>query len=205
MRSLRAVHAERRARTRLCAQAHSDRRTAAPHGRGRVRCDVSDDREGAVALTSHLVALGHRRIAMIAGPEALSTTRYRIAGYREVMRRAGLAARIERGPYTPDHGYAATRELLSGETKPTAIFSSASPLTSACYARSKISVPACRRRVARGVRRSGVVRRAEPAVDVLRSPAAARWRCSRWNSSRSVSPNRQKRNAHRPRCVLADG
>ena len=83
---------------------------------------VSDDREGAVAL-------GHRRIAMIAGPEALSTTRYRIAGYREVMRRAGLAARIERGPYTPDHGYAATRELLSGETKPTAIFSSASPLT----------------------------------------------------------------------------
>jgi DNA-binding LacI/PurR family transcriptional regulator len=90
---------------------------------------VSDDREGAVALTSHLVALGHRRIAMIAGPEALSTTRYRIAGYREVMRRAGLAARIERGPYTPDHGYAATRELLSGETKPTAIFSSASPLT----------------------------------------------------------------------------
>jgi DNA-binding LacI/PurR family transcriptional regulator len=90
---------------------------------------VSDDREGAVALTSHLVALGHRRIAMIAGPEALSTTRYRIAGYREVMRGAGLAARIERGPYTPEHGYTATRELLSGETKPTAIFSSASPLT----------------------------------------------------------------------------
>jgi DNA-binding LacI/PurR family transcriptional regulator len=90
---------------------------------------VSDDREGAVALTQHVVELGHRRIAMIAGPESLSTTRYRIAGYREVMRGAGLAARIERGPYTPDHGYKATHDLLAGDAKPTAIFSSAGPLT----------------------------------------------------------------------------
>lgn len=90
---------------------------------------VSDDREGAIALTSHLVALKHRRIAMIAGPESLSTTRYRIAGYREVMRNAGLAARVERGPYTPEHGYTATRDLLAHEAKPTAIFSSAGPLT----------------------------------------------------------------------------
>ena len=66
---------------------------------------------------------------MIAGPESLSTTRYRIAGYREVMRGAGLAARIERGPYTPDQGYSATRDLLAHESQPTAIFSSASPLT----------------------------------------------------------------------------
>jgi len=90
---------------------------------------VSDDREGAIALTAHLVAAGHRRIAMIAGPESLSTTRYRVAGYREVMRGAGLAARIERGSYAPDHGYTATRDLLAHEAKPTAIFSSAGPLT----------------------------------------------------------------------------
>lgn len=90
---------------------------------------ISDDREGAAALTSHLTSLSHRRIAMIAGPDGLSTTRYRIAGYREVMRAAGLAARIERGPYTPEHGYAATRRLLAGPEMPTAIFSSAGPLT----------------------------------------------------------------------------
>jgi len=69
MRSSTCRPRRTRARTRLCAQAHSDRRTAAPHGRGRVRCDRFDDREGAVALTSHLVALGHRRIAMIADPK----------------------------------------------------------------------------------------------------------------------------------------
>ena len=90
---------------------------------------ISDDREGASALTSHLVREGHRRIAMIAGPEALSTTRYRVAGYRDVMRAAGLSARVERGPYTRDHGYRATRDLLAGDAPPTAIFSSAGPLT----------------------------------------------------------------------------
>jgi DNA-binding LacI/PurR family transcriptional regulator len=90
---------------------------------------VSDDREGSIALTSHLIGLGHRRIAMIAGPEPLSTTRYRIAGYREALRAAGLSARINRGAYTPEHGYEATRELLSRDPAPTAIFSSAGPLT----------------------------------------------------------------------------
>jgi LacI family transcriptional regulator len=96
---------------------------------GRFDAIVSDDREGAIALTAHLLALQHRRIAMIAGPEPLSTTRYRVAGYREAMRGAGLAARVERGPYTPEHGYRATRDLLAHEAPPTAIFSSAAPLT----------------------------------------------------------------------------
>jgi DNA-binding LacI/PurR family transcriptional regulator len=90
---------------------------------------VSDDREGAATLTSHLIALKHRRIAMIAGPESLSTTRYRTAGYREAMRGAGLSARVERGPHTPEHGYRAACDLLAHENKPTAIFSSAGPLT----------------------------------------------------------------------------
>jgi LacI family transcriptional regulator len=90
---------------------------------------VSDDREGSVALTAHLVAAGHRRIAMIAGPELFSTTRHRIAGYREVMREAGLSEHIMRGVYTPASGYDATRALLEAGPQPTAIFSSGSPLT----------------------------------------------------------------------------
>jgi LacI family transcriptional regulator len=90
---------------------------------------VSDDREGSIALTQHLIAAGHRRIAMIAGPETFSTTRYRIAGYREVMRSAGLSAQVMRGAYDPEYGYTTTRDLLTRDPKPTAIFSSASPLT----------------------------------------------------------------------------
>lgn len=90
---------------------------------------VSDDRDGSLALTRHLIALGHRRIAFVAGPEAFSTTRYRIAGYREALREADLAAQIVRGAYAPEHGYAATRGLLERSPRPTAIFSSGSPLT----------------------------------------------------------------------------
>jgi LacI family transcriptional regulator len=90
---------------------------------------VSDDREGSLALTAHLTAAGHRRIAMIAGEAALSTTRYRIEGYREALRQAGLSAQIVRGTYTPEAGYRATRELFAREPRPTAIYSSGSPLT----------------------------------------------------------------------------
>jgi DNA-binding LacI/PurR family transcriptional regulator len=90
---------------------------------------VSDDRDGSLALARHLIERGHRRIAFIAGPEALSTTRYRIGGYREALREAGLAAHVIRGAYTPEHGYAAARALLERDPRPTAIFASGSPLT----------------------------------------------------------------------------
>ena len=90
---------------------------------------VSDDREGSTALTEHLVGLGHRRIALVAGPEAFSTSRYRIAGYREAMRCAGLAAHVARGEYTPDFGYAATRQLLALQPAPSAIVVGGSPQT----------------------------------------------------------------------------
>jgi DNA-binding LacI/PurR family transcriptional regulator len=91
---------------------------------------VADDREGAVVLTQHLVGYGHRRIAMIAGPERFSTTRYRIDGYRAVMKQAGLAVQITRGSYTPEDGYAAVRALFGRDhPKPTAVLVSGSPLT----------------------------------------------------------------------------
>ena len=90
---------------------------------------VSDDREGSFALTSHLIAGGHRRIAMIAGQGSLSTTRYRIEGYRDALRSAGLAAQIVRGTYDPDSGYRATRELFARAPRPTAIYASGSPVT----------------------------------------------------------------------------
>ncbi|MBV8599948.1 MAG: LacI family DNA-binding transcriptional regulator [Candidatus Eremiobacteraeota bacterium] len=93
---------------------------------------VSDDREGARALTRHLLELGHRRIAMLTGPAAYSTTRYRVDGYRDALREAGLDAEsevVEYGSYAPASGYAMTCEVLAREPRPTAIFASGSPLT----------------------------------------------------------------------------
>ena len=94
---------------------------------------VSDDREGAAALTRHLLGLGHRRIAMLTGPDAFSTTRYRVEGYRGALREAGVDPADEivlYGTYSPASGRVQTRQVLAMRPPPTAIFSSGSPLTS---------------------------------------------------------------------------
>lgn len=94
---------------------------------------VDDDLMGAGFVVDHLADLGHRRIAHIghrhasrAWPTTMPQT-VRAAGYREAMRRRGLAAEIDvvSTSYSVAGGYAATRELLSRPARPTAIFAGA--------------------------------------------------------------------------------
>jgi LacI family transcriptional regulator len=49
-----------------------------------------DDQLGAELAVNHLILLGHRRIAHIAGPQDLSTGVGRLRGFERGMRRAGL-------------------------------------------------------------------------------------------------------------------
>ena len=46
---------------------------------------------GGLAATRHLLALGHRRIGVIAGPEEILCSRARLDGYRAAMDAAGVA------------------------------------------------------------------------------------------------------------------
>jgi LacI family transcriptional regulator len=72
----------------------------------------------------HLVELGHRRIAHIAGIEASDTAGRRRAGYLSAMDAAGLdvpARYIEAGDYTYEGGQSAMRRLLRARPRPTAI------------------------------------------------------------------------------------
>ena len=81
---------------------------------------------GGRAATRHLAQLGHRRIAIIAGPEHLYC-RARLDGYRSAMEAAGLPVDpdlIVRAALTQDDGLVAARELLSRPDRPTAIFAS---------------------------------------------------------------------------------
>ncbi|HXP92975.1 MAG TPA: LacI family DNA-binding transcriptional regulator [Candidatus Binatia bacterium] len=101
---------------------------------GQGRCDavMTDDHEGAAALTRHLIALGHPKIAMITGSLSFSTTRDRVAGYRDALGQAGFPpseARIVYGEYSRAFGYDAALQLMQAADPPTAIFSSGSPLT----------------------------------------------------------------------------
>ncbi len=93
------------------------------------RLDVvaNDDLLGGALATEHLVGLGHRRIAHIAGrvpgsPGTVSALRRR--GYEDTMRRHGLGdhVQVEVGDHTDNGGYRAAVRLLRSPTPPTAIF-----------------------------------------------------------------------------------
>ena len=84
----------------------------------------SDNRLATAILTEHLLRLGHRRIAFIAGPEALYSARGRSTGFRETMTGADVdvdASFVVDGNYTIGGAYAQTMRLLTRPDRPTAI------------------------------------------------------------------------------------
>lgn len=87
----------------------------------------SDNTTGAREAVEHLLELGHRRIAHLAGRADLESARLRELGYRQALEAAGIAvdpALVRVGGYRPDLADAPARELLdpaSGE-RPTAVF-----------------------------------------------------------------------------------
>ncbi|MFI1106531.1 MULTISPECIES: LacI family DNA-binding transcriptional regulator [Streptomyces] len=83
-----------------------------------------DNRAGARLLAEHLLALGHRRIGYLAGPEGRTTTRHRLEGHREALAAYGLPdpePLSVHAPYERGAGYTATRELLAREPDLTAV------------------------------------------------------------------------------------
>lgn len=84
---------------------------------------AQDDTTGARVAVEHLVALGHRRIAHLAGVEG-QAARARRDAYEQVMRERGLGPEIqvETCDLTEEDGYAAACRLLDGGRRPTAVF-----------------------------------------------------------------------------------
>ncbi|MEO7470026.1 MAG: substrate-binding domain-containing protein, partial [Sphingobium limneticum] len=72
----------------------------------------------------HLVGRGHRRIAMLAGPEANFDARERLAGYTDTLAELFPEARTQvlRGDFSEESGYRAGRQLVSMSERPDAIF-----------------------------------------------------------------------------------
>ncbi len=82
----------------------------------------TDDTAAVDASVDYLVALGHRRIARVAGLPGLDHTRVRIAAFRAAMLRHGLGEPdVVETDYTAEEGGRATRALLSRRGRPTAI------------------------------------------------------------------------------------
>lgn len=91
---------------------------------------------GGLAATEHLLALGHRRIAIIGGPPKLLCSRARLDGYRAALSRAGVEIRpeyIRAGDFHSASGYRATGELLALPEPPTAVFACSDPMALGAY------------------------------------------------------------------------
>ncbi|MGH3507185.1 MAG: LacI family DNA-binding transcriptional regulator [Nocardioidaceae bacterium] len=81
-----------------------------------------DDGPGIAACVSHLIELGHTRIAHVSGPATMVHGRSRRDAWAKTMRDAGLPV----GPtveadFSAEGGAAATRRLLGLDPRPTAI------------------------------------------------------------------------------------
>jgi DNA-binding LacI/PurR family transcriptional regulator len=80
--------------------------------------------QGCLTATRHLIELGHRRIAIIGGPEGLWSSRARMAGYRAALQAAGLPLDddlVRRDNFEAAGGRRQAGHLLSLPRPPTAI------------------------------------------------------------------------------------
>lgn len=87
---------------------------------------ASNDREAVREATQYLIAQGHRRIGLVAGPHGFRSARERRLGFEEAMRDAGIAlprSMIAEGNYRFESGLIAAERLLDVVPRPTAIFS----------------------------------------------------------------------------------
>jgi LacI family transcriptional regulator len=87
---------------------------------------VSVDNEGGSRIcVQHLLAMGHRKIAIITGPTTLQTARERLQGYKEAIEGAKIDVKpelIREGDFRSESGYKLGRELLASSNRPSAVF-----------------------------------------------------------------------------------
>jgi DNA-binding LacI/PurR family transcriptional regulator len=82
----------------------------------------SDDASAMAMVVEYLAALGHRRIARVAGPPGLLHTELRSRAFDEVATRLGLESAVTLiTDYSAEQGAQVTRRLLSAAVRPTAI------------------------------------------------------------------------------------
>jgi LacI family transcriptional regulator len=85
----------------------------------------TDDYNGAITAVNHLISLGHRRIACLAGLADSYAGRKRIRGYQDALKAHGLKTRREDiiiTNYSLDGGYQAGELVFNSATEYTAAF-----------------------------------------------------------------------------------
>ncbi len=87
-------------------------------------CILPDELAGGRAAIEHVLSLGHRHVAFIAGREAAWATKIRLRGYLEGLEAAGLDPAknpVYYGNYRIDSGYELTMRAMDVPNPPTAL------------------------------------------------------------------------------------
>lgn len=88
-------------------------------------CVLPDDQSGGQEATAALLQLGHRRIALVNGEVGTYPATEREKGYRIALREAGVPLDpqiVRHGNWNADTGYALSKELLTLDDPPSALF-----------------------------------------------------------------------------------
>jgi LacI family transcriptional regulator len=93
-----------------------------------------DNAGGASSMTEHLIGLGHRHIAMLAGPESYPSVQERVQGFRDAMAAAGLEPRVYHCAYHTDAAAQSVGQLMDVRPRVTALFVAAGDLAVAALA-----------------------------------------------------------------------
>jgi DNA-binding LacI/PurR family transcriptional regulator len=139
---------------------------------------MADNFRGAYDATLHLVNKGYKQIAVIAGPENLSISRERVAGYMEAMAQSrrkpgkGLIKYTQYAGLDQQEVELAVTQLLKLRPRPDAIFTASDKLTTSCLRVLKnkgIKIP--QDIALAGFSNSDLTELLNPALTVVRQPA----------------------------------
>ena len=120
-------------------------------------------------MAAHLVAQGHRRIGMIAGPDDTPGGRYRLVGFREELGDLYDDALVEVGDYSFESGQAAMTRLLEHDVD--AVFAASDRMAAGAIAavrRAGRTVPGDI--AVAGFDDSGLAAVHEPPITTMRQP-----------------------------------
>lgn len=85
---------------------------------------TTNNYQGGLDATRHLLARGHRKISCIQGVQSSMPNKERVRGYMKAMKDEGLAQEIDiiGNEFSVQNGYLETKLLMSRQQRPTAIF-----------------------------------------------------------------------------------
>ncbi len=86
---------------------------------------TTDNHQGGVLATQHLIGLGHKIIGCITGPSNITPSADRVTGYRDALKEASLEvdqALLARGDFNVPSGFEAASRLLQQRPRPSALF-----------------------------------------------------------------------------------